>query len=342
MSKRKYLMFFTLVFAIVALFGATEVMAFCDFCNPDPPDLPISVTAGGYTITLQSITKIEAGCYPNDPLDYGATNLPLVTPCYQWDYSVVNEGSTSLTGLNFLAMLTPDCCTDPYVYLDLEASVPDNGKIYPVAVGEPTAYAGRFNESAYTFKITPDSGLMSIVATTDVITTTSGLVASGKKIDATSFEMPGPGCTHSEIPPCEPLPGGVAASVQTCVNNYGKDEDPNDTAHYWFFRANDAKGCIDPEETFYVCTGPCPRTFAAQNLDECWEAPPKLSVNQNHIIASGLQGQKCNDEATNTTHGNSPFYHYETWSGGYYYEACYNYGYGDGSTPGWVHPSNCP
>jgi hypothetical protein len=233
MLKRKPILFFTLAFAIVALFGVTEVMAFCDFCNPDPPDLPISVTAGGFTIELVSIAEEAGGCTQYDP----DTSLPIgpTAPCYRWNWNIYNEGSPgSLSGLNFLALFIPDCeCTDPYVYFDLGDGVgdPDNAKIYPVGAGEPTANLGRYNKSTYIFKLTPNSYLMSFVTTTDVVTTIPMALATGRKNNMTSFEGPGPGCTHPEIPPCEP-PAGASAPSQ-CVVMLNGTEPQNTAGEQW-------------------------------------------------------------------------------------------------------------
>ena len=307
MIKRKSLLFFTLVIAIVALFGVTEVMAFCDYCNPDPPDLPISVTEGGYTITLTGITE-EASCTKNDPATYGQTDLGTAIPCYRWDFAVHNEGNPSaLTGLNFLALFIPDCCTDPYIYFDLSAGTPDNAKIYPVAAGEPTVKIGRFNESAYMFKTTPDTPtLWSIVTTTDVITSLPAVLATGRKDNATSFEMPGPGCTAPESL-------AVGGSTYTeCVNWYGDPADARDDVSFEIVRQGNRDGCIN-SVTFYagLSCDPANPYFAATRED----------LPTDYVASGALHPGSCADEGVSVTHS-SPYYWYSVVSGGYTFQGC--------------------
>lgn len=314
MSIRKPLIFFMLVFAIVALFAASEVMAFCDYCNPDPPDLPISVTAGGYTITLELIEEVTAGCTPYDP----ETSLPLpptASPCHRWTYNVHNEGAPgTLNGLNFLALFIPDCkCTDPYVYFDLSTGVPDNAKIYPVGVGEPTVNLGRFNQSTYIFKVTPNSYLMSFVTTTNVVTTIPMALATGKKDDMTSFEGPGPGCTHPEIPPCVPKNAG-ASTFYECVNWYGDPSNAQDDVSFEVTRRGDREGCI---ESLLACVGTGCETGCVPITRE--------DLPEDYVSSGALRPGTCPDEVVNVKTG-SPYYLYQVVSGGYVFRGCLDLG----------------
>jgi len=312
MSKRKYLIFFTLVFAIAALFGVTEVMAFSDYCSPDPPDLPISVTEGGYTITLESITE-EASCTQYDP----GNSMPVgtVAPCYRWNWNVHNVGSPgALNGLNFLALFIPDCeCTVPYIYFDLGEGDPDNAKIYPVGVGEPTVNLGRFNQSTYIFKVTPNSYLMTFVTTTNVVTTIPMALATGKKNDMTSFEGPGPGCTHPEIPPCVPENAG-ASTFYECVNWYGDPSNAKDDVSFEVTRRGDREGCI---ESLLACVGTGCETDCVPITRE--------DLPEDYVSSGALRPGTCPDEVVNVKTG-SPYYLYQVVSGGYVFRGCLDLG----------------
>lgn len=315
---------FLVAFAIFALFGATELIAqiYPERCT---------ITTNGGPMTIEAIKRNGEFPFITDSSD---TEFPCPCPdpenpacppdnkCYVFAYDVVGHDAGEI---GYIFGLFPRCINSikligaggqsplPTGFIsppcDDKSLWPDVCSGYQVKLAIDPISADK--SRLYFFTTVADAGVMDL------------------RLNSRMF------CKDGIIgTACGEAPGGVAASVQTCVNNYGKDEDPNDTVHYWFFRANDASGCIDPTEKFEICTGPCPRTYADESGD-CEELPAAQS--SKHILASGLQGQKCNDEATNTTYGNSPFYHYETWSGGYYYEACYDY-----AVPGWVNPNNCP
>lgn len=313
MSKRKYLIFFTLMFASVALFGVTEVMAFSDYCNPDPPDLPISVTAGGYTITLESITE-EASCTKYNPENYGDpfNTLGTATPCYRWNYVVHDQNNpSSITGLNFIALFIPDCeCTDPYIYFDLAASVPSNAKIYPVGVGEPTVYLGRFNKSTYILKNTPSNDqLMSLVSTTNVVTTIPMALATGSKANSTTaFQGPGPGCT---APECQCSAGGGSIYTE-CVNWIGDVESTLDDVSFEIVRQDNRDGCIQ-SITFF--TG-----FSCDLSNDHFTAS-RGDLPADYVSSGALHPGSCPDEGVTVVH-NSPWYWYDVKSGGYSFKGC--------------------
>jgi hypothetical protein len=124
---------------------------------------------------------------------------------------------------------------------------------------------------------------------------------------------------------------GVAPSSRICVNLPGKKQ-AGDEAHLWFERIKDTESCIDTDKDFYICIGTCPDSFPDPIPSTCQKltgTPDEL-----HIVASILKGQKCPNEGFKQSFTNSPFYFYETWAGGYYYSACYDYGTSGGSA-GW-------
>jgi len=174
----------TLLIAIAALFAASEVIAFCDNCDPGA-SLHDPVIAGPYTIKLVSIEIIDS--------TYNRLN-----------YTVENTSNPgTLTGLNFFAMLIPDCCNEPFITFDLNGSIPNNLKYLPVAVGEPTLNFGQYNQQARVLKGTPDNDtIWSLVTTSKTLTTTTALLKYGQgKGDKVSVEIPGPGCAKVEYCP---------------------------------------------------------------------------------------------------------------------------------------------
>jgi hypothetical protein len=130
---------------------------------------------------------------------------------------------------------------------------------------------------------------------------------------------------------------GVTPSSRICVNLLGKKQG-GDEAHYWFFRKNDGTNCIDTDKDFYICPGTCPDSFSDEPPSACQKL--EGTVDQKHIIASVLKGQKCPNEGFKESFTNSPFYYYETWAGDYHYEACYDYGTSGGTT-GWTDVGCC-
>lgn len=313
MLRKKTLLFSTVFIVIVALFGVTEVMAFSDYCSPNPPDLPITVNAGGYTITLESITE-EASCTKYNPENYGDpyNTLGTATPCYRWNYVVHDQNNpSSITGLNFIALFIPDCeCTDPYIYFDLAASVPSNAKIYPVGVGEPTVYLGRFNKSTYILKNTPSNDqLMSLVSTTNVVTTIPMALATGNKANSTTaFQGPGPGCT---APECQCSAGGGSIYTE-CVNWIGDVESTLDDVSFEIVRQDNRDGCIQ-SITFF--TG-----FSCDLSNDHFTAS-RGDLPADYVSSGALHPGSCPDEGVTVVHS-SPYYWYDVKSGGYSFQGC--------------------
>ena len=117
---------FTMAIVILALFTATEVRAFSDYCDP-PVD---TLTVEGWKVTLEGISVYDPEPGDPDPVCPWAK-------CYDWHYTA-QDATGKYKGINYLAMLIPDCCIDPKVIVDL--ALPHEGFKWkwPVGVGEPT------------------------------------------------------------------------------------------------------------------------------------------------------------------------------------------------------------
>lgn len=186
MNRRNHhLAIYMVVLSTALIFVAGDAIAFCDNCDPDS-DLPISVIADQYTITLESIEELPEG-------ENGTQ--------YQWNYTIEGPDEGEIDDLYFYAMLIPDCCSDPAIAFDLDQSLPTNLRVYPVGQGEGYLKFGRYNQQAYVIKGSPENSIYwQLVTNTDTVTTTTGLVKYRKKVGyrykfrATSVEVPGPGC----------------------------------------------------------------------------------------------------------------------------------------------------
>ncbi len=176
MQPRKPQKLLAAMLSICFIFAAADVLAFCDYCTPSPATPPIKVEKGGWTVELVSISSISSSSY-------------------KWTYKIYKTGTTySISGLNFAALLIPDCCKEPYVYIDLANSYPTNLKEYLVAQGEPTIGFGRYIESGYVVKGTPDnSATWELVASTNAITMLPAVLKSSSVV---TMEVPGPGCSE--------------------------------------------------------------------------------------------------------------------------------------------------
>ena len=188
MSMRKAFIWFTAVIITVGLFGVTEVMAFNDFCD----DPETSLTKGGWTIELIDIKK----CSDSD--------FCTVPGGFDWHYRVYwldNKDRMRASGLNFIAWLCPDCCTDPKIAFDLNQSEPGNMKYFPEGVGEPALWFGKFNKQARVLKSTKAVTDYHLITNTNVMTASTILLKTarhkGKKCKpkVLAFEMAVPGCS---------------------------------------------------------------------------------------------------------------------------------------------------
>jgi len=175
----------TVVIAIVALFAATEVMAFCDNCDP-PVD---TLTNGDWKITLVSV--LDCATSPN------CTGSGL----YDWYYEVKKVSTGRSKGLNFLAMLIPDCCNGPKIAVDLVQSSLFKD-YFAVAEGEPTVNFGMYNEQTRVAKGTPDNLIDWHLITNTNAKTESTIILKVRKVGVLAFEMAVPGCP---LDPNQPL-----------------------------------------------------------------------------------------------------------------------------------------
>jgi len=133
-------------------------------------------TDGGWQITLMSITETGTGWY-------------------DWYYEVRQTSQPSSKGLNFLAMLIPDCCTEPSIEVNL--GHPENNlfkNYFTVAQGEPTVNFGQYNEGARVAKGTPDRAIEWHLITNTRVKTESTIILKVKRVGVLTFEMAVPGC----------------------------------------------------------------------------------------------------------------------------------------------------
>ena len=190
MRKRKFLMLPVMVVGIVVLFAASEVMAFCDYCEPPIEQLELTNSSGkSYTIELEEIEPIGSR--------------------FLWKYAIYDSNNPNkLTKANFVAMLVPDCCTDPAIDLNISESDPAADlQTFDVAVGEQTKYFGRGITQGWVIKSPPDKTKFHLSFNTNLkANTTIYLETSGGPL---YYEMVGPSCT---IP--EALPQGVRTSAE--------------------------------------------------------------------------------------------------------------------------------
>lgn len=222
--RKRKLKIITMAIAVISVFAAGDVLAFCDNCEPNV-ELPLSVSAGPFNITLKSVEKYDSTCDPDEGL---------FDACfYKWNYTIMDTGSdpASLTGLNFLAMLIPDCCNNPKIDFDKVNSIPGNIFESEVAEGEDTLYFGRYNQQAYVIKVTPNGETnWSLVMTSNTVTTTTALLKYGKK-DTASYEIPGPGCAKL---PCEPVIPPVRIEPRVQCFQFTADTDNCKKAQTWY------------------------------------------------------------------------------------------------------------
>jgi hypothetical protein len=198
MLKQKILLIWAILLIFFAHLGAGKAMAFSDYCE----DPSVAITdPSGWRVELVSV-------------------LPAGTDLWEWTYSIQNSpGSGSATGLNFAAMLVPDCCAEPKIVVETVAGFTE---YFNVGEGEPTLSFGKYNLQARVAKGTPDNSyIWSFVANTDRMTS-STILLKVKKIGTVTFEMAVPGCASEESPAAATASITLSAEEFTYINNGGQ------------------------------------------------------------------------------------------------------------------------
>ena len=188
MLKRKTLLFLAILLIVAAQFGVQEAIAFSDY-NEDPLK---SLTINGWTVSLSIGDEVDG--------------------YWQWTYDISNPKGTA-SGLNFAAILVPDCYTDPKIDITESTGFTD---YFAVGEGEPHGF-GRNNMQARVAKGTPASStIWSFYANTEKMTTSSILVDVRGKTGELAFEMAVPGCL--------PEPDDITQSTEqfSYVNDAGQ------------------------------------------------------------------------------------------------------------------------
>lgn len=309
---------FTVVIASVALFAANGVMAKGKPQKPPPEPPPpwlgcpedyppesCTIKYNGKTITLSVVGPVMADC--------GGVE------CEEWTY----EATGNLPSSDQFYLMYPVCCPEDDIVLEI---IPSSGSRIEPGVGVQGYSFGQgiYNYRMLRFPLSAQNHTYTIRTRPGGSRTSS---AGAKISDGFYYCYPGIKAPDCEECP-EPPPAGVS-SFQQCINLYGKEDVQGDEAHYNVTRLGDAEGCVD---TLEICTGLC-EDGDVNCKDIVGEEAEK------HIIASGLQGQKCTDELFKQSTG-SPWYLYETYSGGYYYAACLDLNYPITNIP-WVELNCC-
>jgi hypothetical protein len=323
MLIRKPLIFFTLIFSIVAVFAVSEVWAECD---PMYDDYECSEVTNKIQLRVKKPFPNLVDCV--DDTQYPGTEYPCSQSdkysVYEWEYD-----DLSLPGNPGPSHITVTMDKEPFETAIMGGGLDCSGS------GDPST-CQRFGHGlswTCSYKFSDLTQPLRLIV--------KGELSSGPKDyyskagnDADCCDDFSPDAWGIILTPavfCGREATGVFTSSRICVNLPGTEE-VGDEAHAWFFRNDDAENCIDTEKDFYICIGTCPDSFPDPIPSTCQKltgTPDAL-----HIIGSNLVGQSCPDELFKQSFTNSPFYFYETWAGGYYYSACYDYGTFGGSA-GW-------
>ena len=179
---------------LVSFLASGGALAFCTNCDPVE-----EFVGNGWTVRLVGIDAIPTGCTGTAP-DYPEVPISLDT-CYRWNYEIYPTGTNppKKTGLNFFAMLIPDCCSDPRVYIDENQSIPGNLKVFDIAQGEPTVGFGEYNETGYVIKGTPNNEAVWSIVTNSNSKASLPVAMKVNKSGVLSFELAGPGCATGVI-----------------------------------------------------------------------------------------------------------------------------------------------
>ena len=294
MKKNHAQILTAILLCVFFIFTASQVAAFsdepctglnysCDDCNDCvKPLVGMTVTdpETQWTIKLDSVTDLLDGNY--DFL-YKVTSTP---------------ASNSASGLNFVAMLIPDCCVIPKVEIDLDASDPFSQYFAP-GIGENTLYFGQYVLSGFVIKGTSDSSVdWHLIANTNKLTMSTMIIKLKK--GAITFKMPVPGCTP---PPTEkPIGASISSTTYICTNvdthplypismEYQRDPDTDYAipSTVKFYRALDCEGVAnDP-----ITTTPLPLVYCTggpgDKLNECI----KLTSESPGCVEYYIKGTLC-------------------------------------------------
>ena len=190
MLKRKTLLFLAILLVVAAQFGARKAMAFSDYCE----EPAMSGSQEGWTVTLAEPVEVSPGSW-------------------RWTYTIQNNKGTA-SGLNFAAMLIPDCCTDPKIEVNTSTGFT---KYFAVEEGEPTLKFGMYNAQARVLKGTAANNTEWSFITNTNVKTTSTILLKVHKIGALTFEMAVPGCN----PKTDPIT--QSSEKFTYVNDEGQE-----------------------------------------------------------------------------------------------------------------------
>jgi len=197
MLKRITLLFLAILLIIAAQFGVKRAMAFSDYEEEPASKLTIS----GWTVTLQ------------EPL------IDEVTGNWIWHYTITDPtgGVDNVKGLNYVAMLLPDCSQQVQgITID---TISGYTTVFEVGEGNPHGF-GQYNMQAFVAMGTPSSStIWSFTANTNKATTSTILLdTAGKQGEGElTFEMAVPGC---DAPPTGPIT--QSAQEFTYVNDAGE------------------------------------------------------------------------------------------------------------------------
>jgi hypothetical protein len=320
MLVRKPLIFLTLIFAIMAVFAATEVVAQTCDSGENTADYECNDgVEGNYTVRIVKPFPLIAPCANSSG------------NCSTWRWEVLPD---SLSHFNLVVDLSfgdeiVDSSGDPLSTLlncDVRGDESQGGSDFArLLMGHCLL---KFDSAIH-----GNSPSLTLRGEFAAAPTTSWYVKQAQCDYGDDCFRGDFGITQGLAEFCGGATG-VVTSSRICVNLPGT-EIIGDEAHYWFFRNNDIANCVDTTKDLYICFGTCPDRFEDEPSGACEKltgTPDAL-----HIIGSNLVGNSCPDELFKQTYGNSPFYHYESWVGGYYYEACYDY-----AIPGWTDVNACP
>ena len=257
MPKRKNLILFTMVIAIIAILTASKALAQnCDgptCCN----------TASGWTI------EVKAGPYSVDPVTNGCSipgsSPPIYVPCYRTDYEICQPGTSpgsgcSANGLNQLLFAVKTCAPNQIRFFPIGDFHPDDD-IFDPGEGDPTLGFLEGYLQAYVIRIEPNqqNGQWSILSDTPFtdLTTFALKAGKGKKAVSEYCEVTGLDCPRTSSD------AGVASSQCVLVT-----ETTAGNLYMGVVRGPDGCSVNAAEVSFYINSPNC------DAQDSCSEGIP--------------------------------------------------------------------